>query len=352
MDIKKEAEAIEKVRNFVEKNNDFTIFYHFDTDGIVSAALLTEALKTFKKGVYYYRPTNYEDYEKMDMEEYSQNIIVCDMQIREDQLTLFKRKNLCIIDHHQIINADDIAYANPKLWGDNTYTPCSFLMYKIFKKEIKKLDWLSAIGLIGDSGGKENSGFVKDVSNKYNIKLGNDEFMYDNDLGKAAGMIGAMTTVYNRDGADEALGVLMNSNSINDILKNERFIYAEKKVRKELDYLKKDFEQNAEKIGKIYFYELNPKKKRYSSTLVTELSFDKKYYGNVLVFMTKINARDMRLNLRANGVDIHLPVILKNIFNKMKGEGGGHDKASGGSINYKDMEKFKKLFLEEVKYLQ
>jgi nanoRNase/pAp phosphatase (c-di-AMP/oligoRNAs hydrolase) len=349
MDSNKQEMSIASVRNFVSENNDFTIFYHLDTDGIVSAALLSAVLKTMKKGVYYYRPTNYEDYEKLDMQEYSKNIIVCDMQIRETQLDLFKKKNLCIIDHHQIINAEGFAYANPKVWGDNTYTPCSLLMYNIFEKEIGELDWLSTIGLVGDSGGKENGEAVTKAAKRYGIKLGEDEYMYDNDFGKAAGMVGSMTSVYNRDGADEALGILINAESLNDVLTNQRFIYADKKVREELEKLKNDFKNGAEKIGKVYFFELDPKKKRYSSTLVTELSFDKMYYGNILVFMTKINGRTMRLNLRANGVDIHLQVILQSIFSKMNGEGGGHDKASGGSIAYKDMGKFKKLFLEEVK---
>ncbi len=351
MDENKKIASIKSVRDFVSKNNDFTVFYHFDTDGIVSAALLTAALKKLNKGVYYYRPTNYEDYEKMDMQEYSKNIIICDMQIRETQLELFKDKNLCIIDHHQIINADISAYANPKIWGDNTYTPCSLVVYNIFNQEISELDWESAIGLVGDSGGKENSKFVRETAEKYNIKIGTDEFMYDNDFGKAASMIGSMTTVYNREGADEALGIIMKSASISDVLNNQELEFADKKVRYNLEKLKKDFKDKAEKFGKVYFYELDPKKKRYSSTLVTELSFDKKYYGNVLVFMTKINARTMRLNLRANGVEIMLPNMLNNIFKKIKGEGGGHDKASGGSIDYKDKDKFKKLFLEEAKYL-
>jgi single-stranded DNA-specific DHH superfamily exonuclease len=352
MDENKKEKSIEGVKNFVSKNNDFTVFYHLDTDGIVSAALLTAALKKSNKGVYYYRPTNYEDYNSIDMQEYSKDIIVCDMQIREDQLPLFKGKNLCIIDHHQIINADLTAYANPKIWGDNTYTPCSLLVYRIFEREIKELDWMSAIGLVGDSGGKENSDFVKKIAEKYGIKIGNDDFMYDNDFGKAASMIGSMTTLYNREGADEALGILINSNSIADVLNNQKLVFADKKVREELEKLKKDFKENSQKFGKVYFYELDQKKKRYSSTLVTELSFDKEYFGNVLVFMTKINGRTMRLNLRANGVEIKLPVMLTNIFKKMKGEGGGHDKASGGSIDYKDKEKFKKLFLEEASNLK
>jgi single-stranded DNA-specific DHH superfamily exonuclease len=352
MDETKKAESINNVRDFVSKYNDFTVFYHLDTDGIISAALLTAALKKMNKGVYYYRPTNYEDYDKMDMQEYSKNIVICDMQIREDQLPLFKEKNLCIIDHHQIINADLLAYANPKIWGDETYTPCSLLVYQIFREEIKELDWASAIGLVGDSGGKENSKFVEETAEKYAIKLGKDEFMYDNDFGKAAGMVGAMTTLYSREGADEALGILINSNSIKEVLNNQKLVFADKKVREELEKLKMDFKENAQRFGKVYFYELGQKKKRYSSTLVTELSFDKEYYGNVLVFMTDINARILRLNLRANGVDIKLPVMLNSIFKQIKGNGGGHDKASGGSIDRKDKEKFKRLFLEEAKDLK
>ena len=352
MDEIKKKDSIKGVREFISRNNDFTVFYHLDTDGIVSAVLLTAALKKMNKGVYYYRPTNYEDYKNIDMGEYSRNIIICDMQIREDQLQLFKDKNLCIIDHHQLINADLPAYANPKIWEDYTYTPCSLLVYRIFQQEINELDWAAAIGLVGDSGGKENPDFVKKTAEKYGIKIGKDDFMYDNDFGKAAGMIGSMTTLYNREGADEALGILINSNSIADVLNNQKLVFADKKVREELEKLKKDFKEKAWKSGKVYFYELDQKKKRYSSTLVTELSFDKNYYGNVLVFMTKINGRTMRLNLRANGVEIKLPVILNNIFKKMKGEGGGHDKAAGGSIDYKDMEKFKKLFLEETNNLK
>ncbi|EFD92553.1 MAG: hypothetical protein BJBARM5_0727 [Candidatus Parvarchaeum acidophilus ARMAN-5] len=74
MDESIKKKSIENVRDYISKNNDFTIFYHFDTDGIVRAALMTEVLKKFKKGVYYYRATNYEDYEKMNIEEYSYNI--------------------------------------------------------------------------------------------------------------------------------------------------------------------------------------------------------------------------------------------------------------------------------------
>ncbi len=343
-----ERSSVDSVRKYILDNNDFTIFYHLDTDGIVSATLLTNVLKIMKKEVYSYRPTNYEDYEKMDMSEYSKNIVVCDMQIREDQLPLFKDKNLCIIDHHQLLKSSEIAYANPKLWGDNTYTPCSLVVYKIFEGEIKNLDWLAAIGLIGDSGGKENNDFVNKTADKYRIKLGTDEFMYDNDFGSAASMIGSMTTVYGREGADEALGILLSINSIAEVLNNQKFIYADKKVKNELQKLEKDFEDNAEHNGKVYFYELDPKKKKYSSTLVTELSFNKKYYGSILVFMTKINARMTRLNMRANGVEIKLPVILKSIFEQMKGEGGGHDKASGGLIASKDTARFKELFLKEI----
>ena len=54
------------------------------------------------------------------------------------------------------------------------------------KKELEGFDWLSTIGLIGDSGGKENREFVVKIAEKYGVKLGKDEFLYDNDFGNAA----------------------------------------------------------------------------------------------------------------------------------------------------------------------
>ncbi len=346
--MKDRDKAMEDVIDFSKNNDDFTILYHLDTDGIVSAALLTKVLETLGKKVVSYRPTNYEDFETLDVSECSGSVFICDMQLREKYFGLFSGRKLCVIDHHEPINAEGFAYINPKMWGDMKYTPASLLVYKIFGDYISGYDWLSAVGLVGDSGGKDNGEFVEDTAGKYAVKLGSDEYMYDNSFGEAASMIGSMTSLYGRNGAEEALGIILLCGSLASLLSNQTLRTADNTVNSELKKLNDEFEAKKEKYGIIYFFEMDPKYKRYGSTLVTALSFRKKYYGSVLVFMTKINHKLVRINIRANGVEIRLPDILREIFKKIKGEGGGHDKASGGSINARDKEAFKKLFIEEV----
>ncbi len=343
-----EEEAVDRIIDFARKNDNFTVLYHLDTDGIVSAALLTKALEKLGKKVVAYRPSNYEDFDTMDLSEYTDDIFICDMQLREKYFGMFGGKRLCLIDHHELIDPDGFVYINPKMWGDTTYTPASFLVYRIFRMFIEKYDWLSAVGLVGDSGGKENSEFVKKTAERYDVKLGKDEYMYDNSFGDAASMVGAMTNVYGRSGAEEALGIAIMCESLASLLSNNTLVTVNNIVNDELRKLNEEFEAKKEKYGIIYFFEMDPKYKRYGSTLVTTLSFRPDYYGNILVFMTKINHKLMRLNIRANGVEIRLPDVLREIFKKIKGEGGGHNKASGGSINLKDREEFKKLFILEV----
>ena len=182
------------------------------------------------------------------------------------------------------------------------------------------------------------------------MAIGKDEYLYDTEFGTAAEMIGDMTTRYGRAGAEEALGILLISGSLKDILENPRLMSAKKTVDVEIKKLKEAFELHAEKpLKNLIIFELDPKYRRYSSTLITSISFDKKYYGNIIVFMTMIKDGLLRLNLRANGVEIRLPEVLREIFQKIKGEGGGHDKASGGTIKEKDKDEFKKLLIEAVK---
>jgi single-stranded DNA-specific DHH superfamily exonuclease len=343
-------EAIDGVHSFIKENDDFFLIYHLDTDGITSAALVSKALDKIGKKIVGYRPTNYEDFKGLDLSAYPANVIVCDMQIRKENMEVFSGKKLCVIDHHELNAENSFPYVNPKMWGDMKYRPCAFVVYQVFKQHLKGDEWIAAIGTVGDSGGKDNREFLLETSKNIGAIPGKDEYFYDTDFGIAAEMIGDMTTRYGRTGAEEALGIVLLSNSMRDILSNQRLLSAKKTVDTELKRLRETFKSDAERpLNNLILFELDPKYRRYSSTLITSLSFDKEYYGNILVFITKIKDNLLRLNLRANGVDIKLPEILREIFQKIPGEGGGHDKASGGTIEEKDKEEFKRLLVDAIK---
>ncbi|MEM0138977.1 MAG: DHH family phosphoesterase [Thermoplasmatales archaeon] len=337
----------EKVKEFIRRNDNFTVLYHLDCDGIVSAVFLKEVIEKFGRRVEDLRAANYEDFDKLDTFSMSDSVIVCDIEIKPEDLDAFSGKNLCVIDHHRLVGVEKegwVLYVNPKLWGDSRYIPCSLLEYEMFGSLLPGLDWLAAVGLISDSGGKENSGFVKSVASKYNIKLKEDEFLFQNDLGKAADMINSMVTVYRRKGAATAVKLLSKIKSMDELLQSREFAETYEKLMKESERLSKKFEKEKSTIGAVEFFENSRSDKVYSSTLITALSHSREHYGRVIVFLTDIDDDKIRVNVRANGVDISIPEILKRIFKIIPGEGGGHDRAAGATINYSDRERFKREF--------
>ncbi|MCL5018020.1 MAG: DHHA1 domain-containing protein [Candidatus Parvarchaeota archaeon] len=347
----RDRKEAKEVLDFIKNNDNFSIFYHLDSDGIISAVILSEAIEKLGKSVYAFRVSNYEDFEKgIDMSYFSDNVILCDMQPTKDFIERLSSRKLCVIDHHEVIDQGSSVYINPKMWGDNTYTPCSLLMYKLFDDIVPELDWVAAIGLIGDSGGKVNGSFIKGVAKKYSVKLKDDEYLSDNDFGLASNMINSMTLEYGRSGAEEAVGIIKSSNSLKGLLENHRLISASTNANKELGLLREYFENRKELYDElVYFLDVDPTKKRYSSTLITPVSLEKGYYGKIIVFMTKINSHTLRVNIRANGVNIKLPQVLRETFKNIRGTGGGHDMAAAAAIRPQDENKFKSLFLEEAK---
>ncbi|MGC8698706.1 MAG: DHH family phosphoesterase [Candidatus Acidifodinimicrobium sp.] len=336
-----------KVEEFIRGNDDFTVLYHMDCDGVVSAVLLKREIESIGKRVKTFRASNYEDFETLDAFSLSNSVIICDMEVKPENLDVFHGKNLCVIDHHGIVGLEkekNVLYINPKLWGDLKYTPCSLLEYRLFERHVSDLDWLAAVGLIADSGGKENADFVRSVAAKYSIELKDDEFLFQNDFGVAGDIINSLIILYRRKGAGIAVKTLSKAKSLKEILSNMELLKAYDKIRKESERLSRKFEREKVVSGIVEFFENSQSDKAFSSTLITALSHSKEHYGKIIVFLTDIGENKVRVNIRANGVEVRIPEILNKIFQEIEGEGGGHDKAAGATINQRDKERFKSEF--------
>ena len=342
--------AVSAVHSFTANGQRFSIFYHMDVDGIVSAALLTKALNALGKTVKGYRPSNYEDFDNgFDISEFDSPIIICDMQLPPSGFHMLAGKTLCIIDHHEVIEPRDSVYINPKTEGYNVYTPCSLLVYELFRKELDSFDWLAVIGLISDAGGKENPELVVKICEKYGLAPGKHEYLTDNTFGDAGSMINNFIISEGRDGASASLELLLNCNAINDVIENPMLKSVNYKVESEIKALLERLEVESEKYsGKIYFFKMPADKKRYSSTLATIASLNQ-YKGKVIVVLTEINKNLERVNIRANSLQVDVPKALDEIFRGIKGSGGGHKVAAGASINPRDETKFKQELLKQMK---
>ncbi len=342
---------VDNVMRFISEGDNFSIFYHLDGDGITSAVLLATALKRLGKNVSYYRPTNYEDFTNgINMDEVTDRIILCDIagQPVEKGLGLFSGKSICLLDHHELIEGKNFPYINPKMWGDDTYTPCALLTYRLFEDKLKDLDWVAMMGWISDAGPKDDKEFGLRTLKKYNMEPGKHDFLLDNAFGRAAEMTNNMIIEYGRAGADEAVGILLSSNSLAEFMDNERVKNASKKVDKNIAELLDEFDERSERvIDLIYFFEMPSSKKRYAATLSTALSLNK-YRNNVVVIMTKVKGDVEKVSIRATGLKVRLPEALREVFKHIKGSGGGHDQASGAQIRPEDTDKFKSLIAAEL----
>lgn len=341
----------EELMNFIDDSR-LSIIYHSDVDGIISAVLMINALKSFGKSVSEFIPANYGQMDNIE-DKVQGKVIFLDMRIPENVYKKFINLGLCIIDHHELIEErSNFLYINPKIWGDYKYTPNSLIVYRLFENEIRDYDWLAAIGVISDAGGKENREFIEKVAKKYNIKLGSDEFLFDNKFGQAADIINSITILHPKTGAKEATELLLEIKNLDEIYRNEIFSKSYKNVNSKIKELLDKFDRLSEVHGNIYFFDLDKKYGKYSSTIATIIGLNPKYKGKIIVIGKDINEEQRRYSIRANGIEINLNSIVNEILKHINGEGGGHNKAVGLIINKIDEDRFKNEFIELIKTQQ
>lgn len=175
--MKKRADSLkesmkEGVKRFLEltKGKDVLVVSHFDTDGISSAAIMTQALRRMDKkfSVKILKRLDPEFISSLEKEK-----VVIFLDLASGMLDNIKEagiKEVFIIDHHEIVQEipESVTMINSMLHGENNISS-SGLVY-LFCKEInpanKDLAKLAVLGMIGDlmesSIDKLNNGILED----------------------------------------------------------------------------------------------------------------------------------------------------------------------------------------------
>ncbi len=331
------AENRNKVIEFFKDHKKISLFYHIDCDGITSATLAISALKKYGFSDIESQPINYEDFDKIQTRDRS--FVFLDINLPKQIYSNLANYGLCMIDHHALVeDSSKFVYVNPKMWGDYTYTPASLITYLLFEPDIEVLDWIAAIGVISDAGGKSQLSFIRKTAEKYGIQLkDNDPFLMKNKFGEAADMINSLTIEYDKEGSEKALAILLNTKTLNELLENKELRGTFERVNERIEKIIEKFDKNSEVRGNIFFFDMPEEYSKYSSTIATKLGLDPEYSGRIIVIGKDIDEERKRLSIRANGVDVDLNDIIKKIVSEIGGEGGGHDKAVGALI-YKERE--------------
>jgi single-stranded DNA-specific DHH superfamily exonuclease len=337
---------VQEIKEHLEKAQNPLFFFDNDPDGLCSFLLLQRYVGRGKGIPVKTFPSLDESYFRKIKELNPDSIFILDKPIVS--LVFFEeieKLNLPIIwiDHHEIKKStvpSFVNYYNPLFNNPKTNEPVTALCSQINNR--KEDFWIGVVGCISDNFVPE---FYEDFRKQYpelgiSAKKAFDIF-YKSPVGKIAKLFlfalkDRTTNVINM------LKFLMTVKSPYDVLEetsknkkmHERFEELDKKYKSLLD--KALLEKNEEYV--IFF--------KYggdmsiSSDLSNELAY--LFPENIIVVIYENEAKST-MAIRGKGVrDIAL-----NVISQLEGAtGGGHECAVGVKINARDLEKFKKLFLE------
>ncbi|MBN1923246.1 MAG: DHH family phosphoesterase [Nanoarchaeota archaeon] len=338
------------------------ILYHIDTDGICAAKIVSEALNRLNKEVINFFPTTPKLLESVDFQigikrNKPDLIIFVDVELKASNKLLKDNPDtiFLVFDHHNIDElpkGSNVLYFNPKIGNDYKFTPAAKIVFDEMNKvvDINDLDWVCAVGIIGDSGAPHHKSFVKNVMKKYNIKEEKDNnYFFDSFFGTLSNIINSGKIVKGNDGAQMALKILQESAN------PEEFHDKSYKLRdwsnKIEDYLKEvenNFEARKEAYEglELFFYTFKPEY-MIGSVLSTIVSF--KHAHNTVIIFSKKNGITT-INLRRQDKKYNMSELAKKAIKGLKkAGGGGHDVAAGGHVQTKDLNMFKRNIIIELK---
>lgn len=326
----------EKAKEFIKKikpEEKVLLMYHSDTDGICSAVLMILGLKKLgikiKKSVYVNTPlTIPKNGMKFD------KIIILDVPIGTTEC--LPKKKILVFDHHpsQDINSKNIVFVNPRLGNKKIYQPVSYLVYRFFSQfiDMKKYEWIAVLGTIADFGYED----CKDLTKKYISRKPKN--LKKTKLGKLSDRF---NSYINYAGVKEALRLLLSLNSLRELKKNKKVEHAHFKFEKKLKKVKENFLENAEFYKKLIFGIIKTKERRIGSSLSSVLSIENK---NKVIIIAVNKGKFYNVHARNHWGKFDLGKLMKKCCDL---EGGGHPRAGGGKV--RDLEKFKKCILREIK---
>jgi len=349
------------LKDLVTEAKNIALIFDLDADGVCSAKITYEAINRLQKDINHFFPSpsgNLNDESLINGLKNAEPdlLIIVDDELRDTAkiVKLFKF-NIVVIDHHSIQNMPvkkNIHYFNPKVEGNDAYTPAAKYCFDLFSKivDIEDLDWIAAIGVISDSGAPFFKDFLKKVFKKYEKDSGKDsDYFSDSFFGYLGELINSGKIVKGNDGALNALDILKQSSNPDDFLEKA---YELRQWQKNVDeYLAEvllDFESKKEAYNNLnlYFYSFNPKFK-IGSVLSNIISF-KNPDKTVVIFSKKSKIVSVSYRRQDKKVDMN-ELARQSIKGLAESGGGGHVPAAGGHVQAKDLNILKRNIIMVLK---
>ncbi len=169
-----------------------------------------------------------------------------------------------IIDHHQTLplNFSQTEYFSIKPWDFSKVTPSHYPTSKMVYDIFGGIDWICAIGVIGDYAFKEWSSFIKQVIKGHTLS--------EKELHELAGIVGCITAFHSRKITD-LFEFLCSSKSPRDLF-TSWFADLKKEFDLALEEERKRFYKEATFVedANVYFFETKPNFRSKLSNLISK----------------------------------------------------------------------------------
>jgi len=338
--------------NDIKPTDEIVIIFNNDADGICSCVLLN---KFFEKTG---RRRPYVISQPMPMDNniirriqttIPNKIIFLDLAVDQQQNILKKLGGICdilIIDHHQAyknLTEKNIVHYNPRFEKKDIYQSTSYLVYKVLSKivDFSEFLWLAGIGMIADYNLDYSRDVVDEIKKTYSL-----DDIVKSPLGRWSAMISSSraTKAVNCEQFVNILENVKDFSNFSDVKDAEKINESYQKIEHEIVSLLQDAEANAERIGKIIFYEIKSKF-NLSSGISTRLSEN---YRDKLVVIYEKKESKVKVSARNQSNKIDAGNALKKATLGLKASGGGHEAAAGATIKPADWDTFKENLIRIV----
>ncbi|MEA2036725.1 MAG: DHH family phosphoesterase [Nanoarchaeota archaeon] len=344
-------EKFEKYILGIEKNDKIGIIYHSDPDGVASAVILSRLIKKVgSKDVghlsYIPNPSMIKSAVNKMKSKGINKLIISD--VSADQFMGLKEfegfSEVLILDHHNLykdINSKNITLIKPQMIFHDV-NPDFYCAAKLcfdlgnMITDLRNLDWVSVIGIIGDSSYDHWKRFGDGVLNKYRIRKTKEG---RTELDRITEVM-FYSIAHNLKNTRICYDVLYNSRNYREA-KNSGLQKYSKAIENEIKYWNTNVMKLAEVHPKLelIFDNIKP---RYpiNPSIIARLS--SKNPNKTVVIAQDMNQEIINISARRADGKVHVNSLLENSIKNLKGaNAGGHVRSAGGIIQKKDFFRFK-----------
>ncbi|MEK6817081.1 MAG: DHHA1 domain-containing protein [Nanoarchaeota archaeon] len=339
----------------LKETDRICIFFDPDPDGISAAVIANKAIERLrgrKADMVMYQEHGDLEIKEENIAKLKSNginkIFIMDLavdQYPEKVREVSEFAEICILDHHKVyndLNSERIVHLKPQMFDSEE--PSSYITakmsYDLFMKhvDISDMDWLAAVGILGDAAWRRWKDFVSGVCRRYGIDFNK---LLESKIGNVMRLI-ASAPEFGFGVIAECFDVVSNAKSFEDVERSSLVKYRDI-IGNEMYRLMKEFKRNAETHDDVIFFFMRSK---YSvgSTLSTRMSF--KQPDKTVIVIQDAGEDFYRVSLRRQDFKVKVNDLVSEATKDLENaSGGGHVPAAGGRIMKRDLERFKSNIL-------